>query len=114
MGSDAAKQMKEHGLNGVMPWFMGLSASAKKTLLLDGYELHTPDVLHSFGRLMRDVGIGLVEMCMAWRRRGCRTVFSNRIAEQDRFRPPSGQVFRTFPRVSSRLQSLFKITFHES
>ena len=95
----AAAALKAEGLNAAMPWFIGLSPLGKKLLLLDGYELHTPDVLHSFGRLMRDMGIGVVDLCIAWKRRGSHVTYSNRISEQQRFRPHGIPALRRFPRV---------------
>ena len=92
-----------NGLNVVRPWFVGMSAAAKKLLLDDPHKLHTPDVLHSFGRIMRDLAVGVVHLCLAWRQSGKQNTYSHRIAKQHRFRPNGIPSLRTFPRVRTRL-----------
>ena len=99
-----ADLLKPHGLNVVRPWFLGLSAAARKLLLDDPYKLHTPDVLHSFKRVMLDLALGVVHMCLAWRQRGKKDVYSHRIAKQHRFRPHGQPALRTFPQVCSQPQ----------
>ena len=91
--------LERHRLNPVVPWFLGLSSEAKKVLLMDGYQLHTPDVLHSFGRVMRDLALGFVDLCLACWQQNQRVVYSSRIAEQYRFRPHGRPALRTFPAV---------------
>ena len=80
-----------------------MSAAAKKLLLNDPHELHTPDVLHSFGRIMRDLAVGVVHLCLAWRQSGKQNTYSHRIATQHRFRPNGCKALRTFPRVRTGL-----------
>ena len=81
------RELSRQGLNVVRPWFVGLSATAQALLLADPHKLHTPDVLHSFGRVMRDLAVGVVHLCLAWRQNGKMTTYSHRIAKQHRFRP---------------------------
>ena len=88
---------KEAGLHKDEPGFMKHS----NVLIDSGYKLCTPDPLHGLGCVMKNV-LTMFIVCLK-RNRGKVTIFSNRIAAQERFRPQGRQAFAVFLRVSSLL-----------
>ena len=80
-------------------WCQRPGFAGQGTLLVDtGYALCTPDALHGLGRVIGNV-YGVIMLCLKWKVRGKKEIFSNRIKSQIRIRPPGRPGFRIFPAV---------------